>query len=120
MILPKEFFEKIEYFEHSMEHKKNTTTVYDVFTIHFKAWWRRKRVIKIKRTVSEYNSSDGTFKHNATQGAADLHNQLNGHAIDTFEDNLEKMDKPVKKYEKSDTDDNVIFLKPVQRDNDNE
>ena len=37
MILPKEFFDKIEYFEHTLYHPAGTN-VYDVFTIHFTSW----------------------------------------------------------------------------------
>ena len=111
MILPKDFFDKIEYFEHSMEHTLGTT-VYDTFTIHFKAWWRKKRVIKIKRDTKDYNAADGTFTHSSTPGAADLYNQLNNWATQTFE---EKLDSVKKKYETNDKD-NVITLKPKPKD----
>ena len=111
MILPKEFFDKIEYFEHSMDHNTGTN-VFDVFTLHFKGWWRKKRVIRIKRVIKNYNSDDGTFTHESTAGAGDLYNQLNGWAIDTFE---EKLDNIKQKYETSNTD-NVIQLKPRPKD----
>lgn len=112
MILPKEFFDKIEYFEHTYNHKRFTTNVDDVFTIHFKAWWRRKQVIRIKRIVENYDTDDGTFTHKSTPGAADLHNQLNGWATDTFQ---EKLDSVTRKYETNETD-NVITLKPRPKD----
>jgi len=112
MILPKEFFDKIEYFEHTMEHKIGTK-VYDVFTIHFKSWWRRKRVIRIERIISNYDSKTETFRHTVTPGAADLYNQLNEWACDTFE---EKLDSIKNKYEKSDEHDNVIIMKPKPKD----
>lgn len=110
MILPKEFFDKIEYFEHSLEHKSGTQ-VYDVFTIHFKSWWRKKRVIRIKRNITEYNE-DGTFMHSPTPSAGDLYNQLNDWSTDTFE---EKLDSIKKKYKTNDTD-NVITLKLKPKD----
>ena len=112
MILPKDFFDKIEYFEHTMHHKRYSTEVDDVFTIHFKAWWRKKKVIKIHRIISEYDSDDGTFSHRSTPGAADLYNQLNNWATDTFQ---EKLDSFKQKYETNNTD-NVITLKPKPKD----
>lgn len=112
MILPKEFFDKIEYFEHSLYHTKGTQ-IYDKFTIHFKAWWRPNRKILIQRNVSDYNKDTGLFTHNATPGAADLHNQLNNWATDTFE---EKMDSVKNKYVKDENNDNVLVLKPKPKD----
>ena len=112
MILPKEFFDKIEYFEHTMDHKRYTTNVDDVFTIHFKSWWRKKRVIRIKRVIENYDSDDGTFTHKSSTGAADLHNQLNNWAIETFE---EKLDSITKKYE-TNNENNIITLKPKPKD----
>ena len=115
MILPKEFFDKIEYFEHTME-RTHSTTVFDKFTIHFKAWWRRKKVIKIERVSSNYNEAEGTFTHQSTPGAADLYNQLNDWATQTFS---EKLSNVSRKYE-TNNENNVIQLKPKPQDMDNE
>jgi len=111
MILPKDFFNKIEYFEHTLEHKTGTN-VSDVFTIHFKAWWRKKRVIRIARTIKNYNTADSTFTHSPTPSAADLYNQLNDWAIDTFE---EKVTSITHKYE-TNNENNIITLKPKPKD----
>jgi len=111
MILPKELFEKIEYFEHTFDHKYGTH-VDDVFTLHFKAWWRRKRVIRIKRLIEDYNEADGTFAHHPTPGAGDLYNQLNNWSTDTFE---QKLDSMKHKYETNETN-NVIQLKQRPKD----
>ena len=115
MILPKEFFDKIEYFEHTLSHKSGTK-VYDEFTIHFKSWWRKKRVIKIKRTITDYDEISGTCTHVPTPSAGDLYNQLNDWAIDTFK---EKMDSFKHKYE-TNNEDNIIQLKPKPKDMDDE
>lgn len=111
MILPKEFFDKIEYFEHTMDHVGGTT-VYDKFTIHFKSWWRMKRVIKIKRNIDDYDAYAETFTHKSTPGAADLYNQLNDWATQTFE---EKLDSFKQKYE-TNNENNVIQLKQKPKD----
>jgi len=116
MILPKEFLDKIEYYEHTLDHKIGTR-VFDVFTLHFKAWWRPRRTIKIKRQVSDYNVDTGTFRHTVTPGAADLHNQLNGYATDTFE---EKMDSVKNKYVKDENNDNVLIMKPKPKNLDDD
>ena len=116
MILPKEMFDRIDYFEHSMESNMGTK-IYDVFTIHFKGWWRRKKVIKIRRRVSHYDEENGTMSHHPTESAADLYNQLNNWATATFQ---EKLTSVKKKYEKHDTEDNVIILKPKPKDIDDE
>lgn len=115
MILPKEIFDKIDYFEHTVEHKTGME-VYDVFTIHFKDWWRRKRVIKIKRISFDYDKADGTFRHEVTPSAADLYNQLNKWAISTFD---EKLDSVKKKYITEDGS-NIITLKSKPKDMDDE
>jgi len=115
MILPKEFFDKIEYFEHTMDHVCGTT-VNDKFTIHFKAWWRKKRVINIKRDIENYDANDQTFSHRSTPGAADLYNQLNDWATQTFD---EKLTSVTRKYETNETD-NVIQLKPIPRNIDDD
>ena len=115
MILPKELFDKIEYFEHTLKHNEGTQ-VYDVFTIHFKSWFRKKRVIKIKRYIDNFDNDDGTFTHSPTSSAGDLYNQLNDWATDTFE---EKLSSIKHKYE-TNNEDNVIQLKPKPKDMDNE
>lgn len=112
MILPKDFFDKIEYFEHTMDHKLGTTQVKDVFTIHFKQWWRIRKVIKIDRSIDNYSESEGTFTHKSTPGAADLYNQLNNWATQTFD---EKLTSVKRKYTTND-EDNVIKLKPKPKD----
>jgi len=112
MIFPKEFFDKIEYFEHTLYHKAGTQ-IFDKFTIHFKVWWKPKRKILIKRNVTDYNADTGMFSHNATPGAADLYNQLNNWATQTHE---EKMDSVKQKYDKHDNHDNVLVMKPKPKD----
>jgi len=116
MIFPKEFFEKIEYFEHSMHHKAGTQ-IFDKFTIHFKAWWRPRRKILIKRNVTDYDKDTGVFTHNSTPGSADLYNQLNGWATQTHD---EKLDSVKNKYVKDENNDNVLVLKPKPKDLDDE
>lgn len=116
MILPKELFDKIEYFEHTMEHPSGHT-VYDVFTIHFKQWWRKKRVIKIHRVIYNYDCDTGMLRHRVTPSAADLYNQLNDWSTETFE---EKWNSVQKKYESHELHDNVVVLKPKPKDIDDE
>lgn len=110
MILPKEFFEKIEYWEHSTDSRNGE--LYDKFTIHLKGWWRRKREIWIRRQLVETDENGTTF-WNSTPGAADLHNQLNDWATQTYE---EKLDSIKKKYEPPKDGSNVITLKPKPQD----
>jgi hypothetical protein len=111
MILPKEFFEKIAYFEHTVEHTK-AVEVNDVFTIHFNAWWKPRRKIKIARVISDFDEESGYFSHHVTESAADLYNQLNTWATDTFD---EKLSRITRKYE-TNSNDNVIKLKPKPKD----
>ncbi len=106
MILPKDFMEKIEYFEHSIRPGRGCD-MYDVFVIHFKSWWRRARKIEIKRLYAGKNAN-GTFSHESSPSAADLYNQLNGYAIQTHK---EKLDSVTKKYNKDETG-KVLYLKP--------
>lgn len=112
MILPKEFFDKIEYFEHTVKVTPGPNAD-DVFTLHFKSWWRGKRVIKIARRIENYDAEAGTFSHRATPGAADLYNQLNDWATQTFQ---EKLDSTKRKYTKQKGTDNVVVLKPRPKD----
>ena len=112
MILPKEFFEEIRFWTHTCK-QGHGTNVYDVFTIYFKKWYKRKKVIMIKRDVTDYNAEEGTFSHNVTPSAADLYNQLNNWAIQTWD---EKLDSVKKKYEPPRDGSNVIQLKPRPKD----
>lgn len=112
MILPKDFFDKIDYWEHTIDYGRRTHEVSDKFTIHLKGWWRLRRIIKIQRLITECND-DGSYVHRVTESAADLYNQLNGYAIETFE---EKLDKVSRKYEKHKEHNNVVVLKPRPKD----
>jgi len=116
MILPKKFFDTIEYCEHTLQHRSGTN-VFDVCTIHFNKWWKPRRKIKIKRQVSDYSQTTGMFRHSSTKGAADLYNQLNRWAIDTHE---EKLDSVKQKYEKHDNHNNVLVMKPKPKDIDDD
>ena len=111
MILPKDFLAQIEYFEHTVEHTKSTT-VNDVFILHFKQWWKPKRVIKIARRLTDF-TDEGTFQHHVTESAADLYNQLNNYATETFQ---EKLSHITNKYTKDKHHDNIIRLKPKPPD----
>jgi hypothetical protein len=110
MILPKEFFDKVEYFEHTVGYVKSE--VYDVFTLHFKAWWRPKKVIRIQRNAGAVDDNGNKLWH-CTPSAGDLYNQLNEWATSTFE---EKLDSITKKYDKHEHHDNVVVLKPKPKD----
>ena len=112
MILPKEFLDKITYWEHTLDYGRRTHDVADKFTLHFKSWWRPKRVIRIQRLIVDAND-DGSYIHRVTESAADLYNQLNGYAIETFE---EKLDNVTRKYEKHKEYNNVVVLKPKPKD----
>ena len=111
MILPKELFEQISHFEHSS--KSDALRMYDVFTIHFKQWWKRKQVIVIEREIVSYNSKTDILKFRTTPSAADLYNQLNNWAVQTHE---EKLDSVKQKYEAPKDGSNVVQLKPAPRD----
>ena len=111
MILPKELFDKIEYWEHTTQNKNGW--LYDVFTVHFRQWWRRKRSISIAREMVDYDSESDTASYRITPSAADLYNQLNKWAIQTWD---EKLDSVKRKYEKDETGNNVIYLKQKPKD----
>lgn len=82
MILPKDFFDKIEYTEYT--HESDGYKMYDVFTIHFKAWWRKDKVIRIQRT---YEGKDGdNYTYRMTETSHELYNQLIGWARSTFDE----------------------------------
>lgn len=114
MILPKELFDEIRLWSHTVQQGRGTDC-WDVFTLYFHKWWRRKKVIKIKRDVIDYDPENQTFSHSVSPSAADLYNQLNQWAIQTWE---EKLDSIKKKYEPPKDGSNVIQLKPRPKDMD--
>jgi len=116
MILPKKLFEKIEFFEHSIDQSCGPVEVSDKFILHFRDWWRRKKVIKINRIIEHYNADDGSFVHRSTPGAADLYNQLNDWAISTFEEKLTSISRKYKTH----NNDNIIELNPKPANLDDE
>ena len=116
MILPKELFDQISFWEHTVQHGRGYH-VWDVFTIHFRQWWKRKKVIKIHRVIDTTGCEPGFFHHNVTPSAADLYNQLNDWAIQSWD---EKLDSVKQKYEPPKDGSNVIQLKPKPKDIDDE
>lgn len=113
MILPKEMFEQISFWDHTVKHGRGMH-VWDVFTIHFRQWWKPKKVIKIHREIDTRDCEPGYFTHRVTPSAADLYNQLNDWAIQTWD---EKLDDIKRKYEKDETG-QVIYLKTKPKDMD--
>ena len=105
MILPKELFEKIEYFEHTAVYVNGELC--DLFTLHFRSWYRKSHKIKIRRVLHGMNE-DGTSSWSTSPSAADLYNQLNSWAIQSWD---EKLDNVKHKYEVTDGS-NIIHLKP--------
>lgn len=112
MILPKHIFERIDHFEHTVEIKPGSYAAYDKFTLHFKSWWRPKRVIWIRRSMKGQNENGDTL-YNVTPSAADLYSQLNNWAIQTWD---EKLDSVKKKYKSPKDGSNVIQLKQKPKD----
>lgn len=114
MVLPKSLFDEIRFWEHTFKVGPGVQA-WDIFTIHFKAWWRPKKVIRIARNC-ELAENDETFYHSVTPSAADLYAQLNNWAIQTWD---EKLDSVKRKYETTDGS-NVITLKPRPNKDDND
>jgi hypothetical protein len=74
MLLPENLLKQVEYYEDTSE-KILDDGVYTKVTLHFKAWYRFKKVIRIRWT-SWYNHREQTTQHTETQEAVELRNQL--------------------------------------------
>jgi hypothetical protein len=97
MILPKKTLEQLDYYTVNQRYAY-PHTVYDVITLFFRPFWKRKRVIEIKRMVTEFFPDD-TFTHKSSSEARDLICQLERHVISTFEDNEPQMKKKAPVFE---------------------
>jgi len=106
MILPKKIFDQISFWEHTVEFGRGYR-VWDVFTIHFKQWWKFRKKIKIQRKIDFDDQNSNRFTHSPTPSAADLYNQLYNWSIQSWD---EKLDSIQRKYEKNKSG-NVIYLK---------
>lgn len=58
MLFSKEFLDKIEYYTVSREDDNWNAGFYTKFVLHFKAWWRPRKVIKIHWVCVGYENPD--------------------------------------------------------------
>ena len=102
MVIPKHLLDHVLYFEYT-NYVPSYQKPQDQFTLHFKQWWKKKKVIEIKRTITEIRD-DGGYTHTMSDSAEMLLNQLNDYALATFEDkksdNDDKIDNILKSGDK--------------------
>lgn len=81
MLLPKHTCENIDYY--TTEVVQEGTWMYDIIVIHFKQWWKRKRVIKFRRQRGEETEKDIHAFYACTE-YEELNHQLRELAYDTW------------------------------------
>jgi len=87
MKLPQHLLEQIEYAECTSEYVDNN--LYDIFTIHFKQWWKRKRVIKIRRGSNVDRNNTSLITYTPSTNTNELMAQLDEFINSTFDKNNE-------------------------------
>lgn len=84
MILPKQIIDNISYFEYTTSNDGGIN-YYDVITLHFKQWWKRKKVMKIRRSATVNEDNPELYTFSAGSGVDAMLNQLNGTMAKTHE-----------------------------------
>ena len=77
MILPQALLNTLEYYEETTIEKDRV--FYTRFTLHFKQWWKLKKVIMIRWRTTKINQNTDTRTWQEPDNAADLRAQLEKH-----------------------------------------
>lgn len=108
MILPKKLLNQISYYEYTYSSGGYGEPV-DIFTLHFKSWWKRKKVIKIVRRMTDikFENERKTYSHYMNTESIELLNSLKEYAKSTYKEDVRD------RYYSND-EDNIITLKPKE------
>lgn len=78
MKLPQRILSQVEWFEVDTKKDYWQSTIYTVITLHFHAWWRWSRVIKMAG-IYDRTEVDGTRIYHPTDETQELLAQLKEH-----------------------------------------
>lgn len=73
------------------EYKRETGyySANDIYTLHFKQWWRSKLVLKYMRDVHNRNKDTKTFMHRMTPISEEFYTTLYNHIKSTYNESSE-------------------------------
>lgn len=74
MLLPESLLQQLSFYEETNE-KILDKGVFTKVTLHFKAWYRIRKVIRIRWT-SHFDNQNQTIQHTETIGSIELRDQL--------------------------------------------
>jgi len=84
MLIPKKTLEQIEMYTVSIEKPAGDFSMDDVIVLYFRQWWKLRKVIRIRRTITKIYDND-QFRHCTSEDAEQLINQLNEWSSGTFD-----------------------------------
>lgn len=103
MILPKKMLNQISYYEYNHVIDSPGKPI-DKFTLHFKSFWKKKKIIKINRRIFN-QEGNGNYSHSMTDEGEEFLNQLKEYIESTY-------DEDVRDRYDADPGTNIITLKP--------
>lgn len=94
MLLSKDLLTQVEHYTITCELEKYTGNPYDIITLHFRQWWKRKQVIRNRRIIVRWLINKVTFVHDSSDETIELVEQLKQYIKSTLNDDN---DIPVKR-----------------------
>ena len=91
-MITKRLLDSIEAFE--VESTFGHYTAHDVYTLHFRQWWKKNKVIKMGRKISKQDFDKGTFSHSQTPESTTFNDMLADHINRSYKNsNVKGMEK---------------------------